>query len=362
MEEKGIINTNQFIWLLFCIITSFTVLHTPGILIIQSGRDAGLSIILAWILDVLLAVVYAYMGIRFPGQNMAQYSMTILGKRLGKVVGFMFPLFFFLVSVLLQSGFAILLHVAFFPKTSVETILFCASITVAYAVLKGVEVMGRVCEFLGPIFLISLIALFVLVTPDLHLENLKPQLEHGLYPTISGAFLIISFIGICIIMGVYIPICDHPENGFFSKFSAVSIGSITIFLIIIASIGVFSITQSKNMFSPSLRLARYIHMTTFFQRLEVVWLMIAIGALIISSAEMIWASALQTAQVMGLKSYKPLILPTVLVSFVLAATSFRNSVDLFNFINYSYPIIAMFVETGLEMALFFIALIFKKKG
>jgi spore germination protein (amino acid permease) len=362
LEEKGIINTNQFIWLLFSIITSFTVLHTPGILIIQSGRDAGLSIILAWILDVLLAVVYAYMGVRFPGQNMAQYSMTILGKKFGKVVGMMFPLFFFLVSVLLQSGFAILIHVAFFPKTSIEIILLCSSLTIAYAVLKGVEVMGRVCEFLGPIYLISLILLFALVIPDLHLENLKPQLEHGFYPTISGAVLIISFIGICIIMGVYIPICDHPENGFLAKFSAVSMGGITILLTIIGSIGVFSISQAKNMFSPSLRLARYVHITSFIQRLEVIWLMIAIGALIISAAEMIWAFSLQTAQVIGLKSYKPLILPSMLISFVLAATSFRNSIDLFDFINYSYPIIAMIVETGLEMSLFFIALIFKKRG
>jgi spore germination protein (amino acid permease) len=362
LEEKGRITTNQFIWLLFCIITSFAVLHTPGLLIVQAGRDSVLSVIFAWILDVLLAVVYAYMGIRFPGQNMAQYSMTILGKKIGKLVGIMFPLFFLMVSALLESGFAILLHVAFFPKTPVEIILLVSYATVAYAVLKGIEVLGRVCEFLGPIYLISLLLLFLLIIPDIHFENLKPQLENGIFPAVSGGLLILCFMGICIEMGLYIPICDHPENGFLSKFSAVSIGSVMISLIVTSSIGVFSIAQSKNMFSPSLRLARYIHLTVFLQRLEVIWLMIAIGALIISSAEMIWGFALETAQIFELKSYKFLVIPSILLSYVFASTSFKNSIDLFNFINYSYPIIAMFVETGLEMLLFFAALISKKRG
>lgn len=60
MHEKGIISTNQCIWLLFCLITSFTTIHIPRLIILQAGRDAWLSVILAWFLDVLLAMVYAY--------------------------------------------------------------------------------------------------------------------------------------------------------------------------------------------------------------------------------------------------------------------------------------------------------------
>jgi len=47
---------------------------------LKSYLNAMVSLLLAWFLDVLLAIVYAYMGIRFPGQNMVQYSITILGK------------------------------------------------------------------------------------------------------------------------------------------------------------------------------------------------------------------------------------------------------------------------------------------
>ena len=95
MGEKGVISTNQFTWLLFCTITCFATLHIPRLLIFAAGRDAWLSVIFAWFLDVLLAVVYAYMGVRFSGKNMVQYSITILGKKLGKIVGILFPFSFY---------------------------------------------------------------------------------------------------------------------------------------------------------------------------------------------------------------------------------------------------------------------------
>lgn len=68
MHEKEVISTNQFIWLLFCIITSLS-LQVLRLLIFQARRDAWLAVVLAWFLDVLLAVVYAYMGIRFRAEH-----------------------------------------------------------------------------------------------------------------------------------------------------------------------------------------------------------------------------------------------------------------------------------------------------
>lgn len=362
MQEKGVISTNQFIWMLFCLITSFTALHIPRLLILQSRRDAWLAVILAWFLDVMLAVVYAYMGIRFPGQNMVQYSITILGNKLGKIVGIMFPLFFLLVSSILQRELSIILFTAFFPKTPEIVILITSYIIIGYAVFKGIEVIGRVCEILGPIYLFNLLGLFAFVIPDINIDRLRPQFELGLYPALSGTPLILSYIGICIIMGMYIPICNHPENGFKAKFIAVSMGASMIALLVITAIGVFSYAQAKNLINTSLKLARVIHIGGFFERVEVIWLLVAIGAAIVTSANMIWAFSLGISQIAGLKTYKPLIIPAILLSFIISTTSFKSSMDFVTFAFYSYPPMAFLVETGLEMFLFFAALALRKKG
>lgn len=362
MQEKGVISTNQFVWMLFCIITSFTALHIPRLLILQSRRDAWLAVILAWFLDVLLAIVYAYMGVRFPGQNMVQYSMTILGNKLGKIIGLAFPLFFLFVSSILQRELSIILFTAFFPRTPEIVILITSYIVVGYAAFKGMEVIGRVCEVLGPIYLFSLLGLFLFVIPDINIGRLKPQLELGILPALTGTPLILSYIGICIIMGMYIPICNHPENGFKAKFIAVCMGASMIALLVITSIGVFSYAQAKNMINTSLELARVIHFGGFFERVEAVWLLIAIGAAIVTSANMIWAFSLGVSQIAGLSTYKPLIIPAIFVSFIIGTTSFKNSMDFVTFAFYSYPPMAISVETGLEMFLFFAALVLKKKG
>lgn len=362
MHEKEVISTNQFIWLLFCIITSFTGLQVLSLLIFQARRDAWLAAILAWFLDVLLAVVYAYMGIRFPGQNMVQYSMTILGKKLGKIIGILFPIFFLLVSATLQRALSMILSVVFFPKTSELVFLIASYIVIGYAVIKGIEVIGRVCEILGPMYLFSSIVLFLFIIPDIKIDRLKPQFEVGLYPTLTGTPLILSFIGICIIMGMYIPICNHPENGFIGKFIAVSIGTFIIIIFIISTIGIFSYPQAKNMLNAILEITRFVHIGEFFERVEAIWLMIFIGAGIIASSNMIWAFSLGISQIIGLSTYKPLVFPTVLLSFVISMTSFKNSMDLVAFGLYSYPFMAILVESGLEMFLFFTALLLKKRG
>lgn len=362
MAKKEIISTNQFVWMLFSIITSFTTLQIPGLLIFHSGRDAWLSIIIAWFLDVLLAIVYAYMGIRFPGENFVQYSITILGKYLGRIVGAIFPIYFLLVASLLMRAISMLITNMMLPKTPMEIVIFSGYLLIAYGVKKGIEVIARACQVLGPVYLLSFAALFILVIPFAKISRLKPQLTEGLYPVFSGSIFILAFIGICIMMGMYIPICNRPENGFIAKFIAVSIGASVVLVLVILSVSVFGPKQSGNMLNPGLRLAQLVKLGDTIERLEAIWFIIAIGAGIMTSTILIWAFSLGASQIIGLRTYKSIVYPSTLIAFVLSITSFDNSVEVINFAFYTYPFIGMFVGTGLEIFLFIMALILGKKG
>lgn len=361
IPEEGVINTKQFIWLLVIIITSFTVLQVPGLLIFQAGRDAWLSVIAAWLLDTLMAAVTAYLGIRFSGENYVQYSTTILGKPLGRLVGLLFILFFLIVSVTLMRGLSLYISDVFLPKTPIEVVLLGAYLIIAYIVRKGIEVIARMCEILAPLFLISLIGLFLLALPFIHLEWLKPQFDQGVYPFLSGTPLILSYIGICIAMSWYIPVCNRPENGFLAKFSALSLGSLMVCLVTVFSIGVFGVAQASNMTNPGLQLARMIHVADYFERVEVIWMVIAVGAGIMLAINAIWIFCLSIAQMTGLDTYQPLVFPAVLLSFILSLTSFPHNTAYLHFLFYSFPLIGLFVET-LPLWLFFGALITGKKG
>ncbi|SNR87615.1 spore germination protein (amino acid permease) [Anaerovirgula multivorans] len=362
MQEKGIISTHQFVWMLFIIITSFTALQVPGLLILHSHQDAWLAILGAWLLDVLLAIVYAYMGIRFPGENFIQYSQTILGKYIGKIIGILFPLYFILICSILMRALALLLSNAFIPEMPISVPLTVCYLIIAYAVKNGIESMARVSEILGPLYFFSFIVLFILLAPLIKLDNLKPQLYEGFYPALTGTPFMLSFIGICIMMSMYIPICNKPENGFLAKFIAVTMGSFAILIIVVTSIGVFGIDHASIMVNPGLQLTKYIQLGNFFERVEIIWMSIAVGAGIMTGASLIWASSLGISQVVELSSYKPLVYPVVLISFALSITSFESDTAALRFVFYSYPFLAIFVQSGLELFLFVMALLLKKRG
>ena len=362
MPEKGIINTKQFVWLLFIIITTFAVMQIPGMLIMQAGRDAWLSVLGAWFLDVMLAIVYAYMGIRFPGENFVQYSITILGKYLGRMVGILFPLFFLLVCTIVLRSLSQLVDTVFLPTTPLNVILVSSYLVSALIGRKGIEVIARMTEILGPLFFLSIVTLCFLVIPSFHITRLKPQFDEGVAPFLAGTPLMLTSFGVCIIMAMYIPLCNRPENGFLAKFSAVSMGALVVGLVTALSVGIFGIEDAQYMSSPGLHLAKMINFSNYLERVEMVWLMILVGSAIVASSSLLWAFGQGLAQVAGLKTYQPLIYPGALISLVLSMVSFPSSLQHTNFFHYTYPIVAAFVETGLELFLFAAALILGKRG
>ncbi len=362
MLEKGIISTRQFVLMLFIIITSFTSLHVPAILIQQAGRDSWLAVIGGWFLDVLLAIIYGYLGVRFPGENFVQYSMTILGKYVGRIVGIMFPIFFLLVCALIQRGLSHLIRSAFLPETPFEVILLSGALIIGFAARKGIEVIARVCEVIGPVYLLSIILLISFILPISEINKMKPQLEEGFPTVLVGAFMILTFYGICIMMAMFIPLNNKIENGFLAKFIAVSMGAFFVGSVVVLSIMVFGYDEVKNIAVVGYSLTRMVNIGNFLERMGIIWMMIAVGAGILASSMMVWAFSLGIAQISNLKTYKPLICPTVFLSSIIAITSFDNHAEHIRFTHYTYPIIAASVESGLIFLLFFMALILKKRG
>lgn len=362
IPEKGIINTKQIHWMLFIVITSFTTLHVPGLLVFQSGRDAWLSILAVLLLDSLLPVVYVYLAIRFPGENPVQYSISILGKIWGRIFGLFFIIFFLIVSVVLMRGLGLYIGDVFLPMTPPEIVLLSAYLTIAYIVRKGIEVIARICEVLGPIYLLGFIGLFLLVLPFVHIERLMPQFDQGVYPFLSGIPLIMSYIAICMALGWYIAVCNRPENGYLAKITSLSLGTLMVCLVIVFSIGSFGIEQAGNFINPGLQLARLIHVSDYLERMETVWMLIVIGAGIMTAVSSIWIFSLSLAQLTGLDSYKKLVYPAAFLSLVLALTSFPNNTSYLNFAFYIFPVIGPFIQAGLVLFLFAAALVLGKKG
>lgn len=362
MQEKGIISTNQYVWLLYTIITSFSTLQIIGRLIAHAGRDAWLSVIIAWFVDVVLAVAYAYMGIRFPGESIPQYSITVLGNFWGRVIGLLFLLFFLVAASGFVSSICSLLTNQFFPKTSINVFLIICYILIAAGARKGLEAFARTSEIMGPIYLLSFIIILAMAAPLVHMDNLKPCFYQGILPSLTGAPFLLSYISICIMMGMFVPYCNKPRNGFKGKFIAVTLGSAIFMLLTVYGIGIFGAEESGNMVNVGLEITRMVSLGDSVQRLESIWLMVSVAACVLAAITLVWAFSLGVSQIANLGSYKPLVGSSAFLAYVISATSFTNISEINDFSNYVFPFIAVFVESGLELFLLLMAVVLKKRG
>lgn len=250
---------------------------------------------------------------------------------------------------------------AFLPDTSTTIILATSYIVVGYSARKGIVAIGRACEVAGPIFLLSMILLFGLLKPWSDLNQVMPILESGMGPVFRGALFILSFLGVCIIMGMFIPISVQPEKGMKAKFIASTMGSITIGLLVVFTIGTFGIQQAFNMFYPSLQVARIINIGEFIQRVDIVWLVVAIAATLIGASILMWGTCEGFSQLLKSKDSRPFVYPLTLLSLIIALTTFKSDIILKDYLAYFFPLFALLM-TMIEILLLLVAIARKKKG
>jgi spore germination protein KB len=181
----------------------------------------------------------------------------------------------------------------------------------------------------------------------------------GLVPILSGTFIILTFLGVCIMMTMFIPLSAKPERGFINKFIASSLGSFILLIVIIYISGVFGVFQAKQMFYPSLELARIVQIGNFSGRIELIWFIITVTVLLISSACLLWAFSKGLSQYIGSRNFQPFVHPSALLALILCLTSFNSDIEFDQFIFYVYPIIPAII-TFFELLLVITAVISKK--
>jgi len=360
--EKGQISTFQFSMMLIAVIVSSASAFVPSLLLQMAKQDSWLSVAGAWSLDVALGVVYAYMGLRFPGETFVEYAGSSLGPWLGRPIGFMFPAFFFFVSCVLLDGLSTLITTLFLHGTPTWFAAGAALVVVSYGARAGLEVVARAAEYLAPIFIVSTFVVVGAVLPSAQMEYLSPMFEHGLKPALQGVPLALSFLGVCVIMGMFQAYQNEPHRAWFAKFSAVTTGSLMVIAVLITAVGLFGPEAAGSTRYPDLEIARLVSAGDFVERIEAIWMVIAVGAAVLSLAILLWATAVGIAQTFGLKEYRPLVLPVAGLLLPVSLMMFAGQVNEAAFIRSIFPFYALTVEAGLEVLIWLAALVRGKRG
>ncbi|WP_180994403.1 GerAB/ArcD/ProY family transporter [Bacillus sp. Marseille-P3661] len=311
--------------LLFSIGTS--ILLIPSGLATIAKQDAWLACLVSIGMGLLLIFFYQKLAKMFPNKTFVEYCIIILGKWVGIFVALMFVLFSFVgaATALFYQGDFVVTHVL--PGTPIEMANLLFVLPVIMAVRIGIETIGRSAEILVPWVMLLFALLVIAILPQIEMTNIQPIYETGVKPIIHGA---LSFASIgylpCIVFSMILPsvnLITSIKKPFYVSFF---ISGIFMAIITFLCITVLGAEYTARGMYPSYDLAKKINIGNFIQRIEAliaaIWFITTYFKVLIY----FYAFVLGTAQIFGMKNYRPIVFPSAILLVALSYDIYPDTV------------------------------------
>ncbi|HOQ75934.1 MAG TPA: GerAB/ArcD/ProY family transporter [Thermoclostridium sp.] len=173
--ERGKINSQQLLFLIAGFVQGSILLidFTVGI----TEHQTWMVILAGLAISAPVILSYVALAKRFPGMNLVQINDMVYGRFLGKAVS-MYYIFFFVMTLSFNIRDVGELYVTFLMQdTPFIFFLVVFAATCAYAVTKGIEVLGRVSHLFVVTGLFVIISTFILLIDQMDFSNFLPLFE-----------------------------------------------------------------------------------------------------------------------------------------------------------------------------------------
>ncbi|MEL7565593.1 MAG: endospore germination permease [Dehalobacterium sp.] len=323
MLEPGKITSGQAGFLMILTVLSTTNLTMPAITAKYAGMDAWLTTILATFPHIALVLVINQISKTFPQESFVSYINKITGKYLGifLVLGYLWYQIF--TSAMITRTVTEFLLTSFMPDTPMEVFIAVMILLTALVVRAGLEVLARTATFIVPIFLFSLVSIFLLTIYEIDLTQLTPILEHGFKPVIHGTIFPALWRGEFILMLFIWQYMNKPNQGLRSMLQAAIIILLIMLPLTVASVTIFGPLTARMHF-PTFSLVEYISLGGFLTRLDAIFMAVWFAGVFVKIGVFYYVICLVLSEVLGLKEYKSLVFPIGIILGVLVTTVAPN--------------------------------------
>ncbi len=364
MPEKGKIDSKQAVLLMISMILPTAILTIPAVTVKTARQDAWLSVMVATLAGLLIARLVVSLSLRFPGQTLFEFSEEILGKALGKMVGFLYIwLFFLYIGSGVVREFGVFLVTAVMPATPIIVFLIVVTAVAGYAVRNGLEVLCRFNQLFIPVTGL-LVIVFLLSTLDMKLDRLLPVFDAGLAPIVKSAVTPTMWLGEIVTLAMIIPYLSKPKEAHRVAVLSILITGFFLTASIMEALLIFGPNLTGHWIFPTFNATRVVSIANFLERLEFIVIMAWVLGGIVKVGVFYYAVVLGSAQCLGLRDYRPLVLP---VGVILVALSIllhgENIVEVLHYIPHvEVPFLLIVFEVGIPLLLLIVALVRGKGG
>lgn len=237
----------------------------------DADRNAWIAVIIANIIGLGLFYMY-FQSFKMQRVNLYELIIYCFGKFIGKMIVFLYIIYFLYITVRVLRDFNELLITIVLPVTPIEfsSLIFMA--VVSYVIYLGFEVFSRTTVVFAPYILLFLAAIvfFLSINSSIDLSNLQPVLSSGIKPIWEAVFpgLITFPFGELIVFTVILPQVKNTQKGFRPFLLAIIAAGVLINIYTILNISVLGSSAYSRTVFPLLSSAREISIANFLERLD----------------------------------------------------------------------------------------------
>lgn len=303
---------------LFCLIMIFEIGSTTLFALgIKAKQDAWLAVLVAMLFGFTLIWVYTELQKFFPDKNLAEISITLLGKFFGSLLALFYAFYFIHIATLNINEFSNIIVLTFLPNTPLVVVESIFMLTAFYFLFLGFEVVGRTSEIALPAVLFFLLSTYILVilSGQANFKELTPVLGNGVINVINAAFpQIINFpFGEMVLFLMYWNYADSKQ--LIRKISTLAVAASGLLLsfslvIIVSTLGVNYADVSTIPFLEVLKLINVGDVLTNLDSLGIV--IICIGG-IYKMTLFFYGAVLALSAVFKIKETRILVIPVGII-------------------------------------------------
>ncbi|HEY8464913.1 MAG TPA: GerAB/ArcD/ProY family transporter [Bacillota bacterium] len=326
------------------------------------GANGYLAVLIAALATLpVLVIIYLLMK-RFPGQNLIQQGIWIMGNQLGRAIGLVYLLFVLALFAVYSRDTINIIQTYLLEYTPSNFLNAVTLLTAAYLGSRGIETVSRLASFVILPFLLVLLLVVITVISEISVDRLLPLFHLEFNFRGPGGLTILN---IFYPMGLLALITPYLK-GIHAKLPRLTLLALTILISVsmlysIGTIGVFGHEYLLSLAYPNLEAVRLIELPyLLLEQIGLFWIVLLFSNVLISSGYFLYLLGLGLSQACGILDYKRFIwilTPIVFILMLLIRNETETKLLAAGFARYGW--ICLF---GYPCFLYLLALIFRKKG
>ncbi|WP_307410033.1 GerAB/ArcD/ProY family transporter [Neobacillus ginsengisoli] len=340
------ISGSQIFWMMFTFEVGNSLLLTLSSTIRTAKQDAWISMVIAGLVGVAITFLATTLGSLYPNQTMIEFSQTILGKWLGKLMMILYLLLWYPAIGIITREFGDFMITALFHKTPLWVIVFTAMLLLIFIMYQGgIEGIGRLSEIVGPMILLMITILIILNLGNMNWHYMLPiYQDSGWLPILKGSYPpMASFFGEPVMMTMFVFFMDKPDQASSRAMWGIGLAVSMVTIGTLAVIFTFGPVLPSRLLFPFYNMSRVISVMEFIQNVDILIVIIWFFSIFIKLALYMFLACYGTAQWFHLKDWRKVVWLLAPISFVMAVSIkniqiFAQYFDKFYMLPFVFPV------------------------